>query len=76
MKMRPGTYKWFYELRHNPKAHIGFGDVRLTMGQQDEISNYIAKLEDLLLGVEDFLGGLPSAGAHYWASEIDKVLED
>jgi len=69
-------YKWFRELRYDPKAHLGLGDVRLTMGQQDEISNYIAKLEDLLLGAADFLDGLPSAGAHYWASEIDKVLED
>ena len=66
MKIRPGTHEWFYELRHNPKAHIGLGDVRLTMGQQDEIANYIAKLEDLLLG----------AAAHFWASEIDEVLED
>jgi len=76
MKIRPGTHEWFQELRHNPKAHIGLGDVRLTMGQQDEVSNYIAKLEDLLLGVADFLDGLLSAGAHYLASEIDKVLED
>jgi len=76
MKIRPGTYEWFQELRHDPKVHLGLGDVRLTMDQQDEISNYIAKLEDLLLGVEDFLDDLPSAGAHYWASKIDKVLED
>ena len=64
--MRPGTHEWFQELRHDPKAHLGLGDVRLTMGQQDEIANYIAKLEDLLL----------CAAAHYWASELDKVLED
>lgn len=29
--------KYFLDLRFNAKHHLGLGDIRLTLGQQDEI---------------------------------------
>lgn len=32
---------YFHELRHNPAFHLGLGDIRLTLGMQEEILNHI-----------------------------------
>ncbi len=42
---RPGTAEWFHDLRNNPEYHLGCGDVRLTMGMQEEIADCVAELE-------------------------------
>ena len=35
----------FQKLRHNPKHHLGLGDVRITVAQQEAIEQRIAELE-------------------------------
>ena len=40
-KPKPGTEEWFRNLRFDQKTHLGLGDVRLTIGMQEEISQYI-----------------------------------
>ena len=35
----------FHELRHDKNHHLGLGDIRLTVGQQEEIEAMFAALE-------------------------------
>jgi len=35
--------QYFKKLRFNKKYHLGLGDIRLTMGQQEEIIKRILK---------------------------------
>lgn len=34
--------KYFYERRHDPNFHLGLGDIRLTVGDQENIENDIS----------------------------------
>lgn len=56
----------FHKLRHDKNHHLGMGDVRITMAQQDELEAMLVALEkthDLLSNlVED---GHTPKGAHY-----------
>ena len=40
--------KYFKELRFNPAHHIGAGDIRITIGQQEEIEREVSRLRDAL----------------------------
>ncbi len=40
--------KYFKELRFDPKFHLGLGDIRLTIDQQEKIVKYVKSQEDLL----------------------------
>lgn len=43
----------FSKMRLNPKEHLGLGDIRLTIGEQDEIVKYCNALEKLAVSVEE-----------------------
>ena len=47
MKLKTKTakniYKYFYKLRFKRNFHLGLGDIRLTLGMQDEIIQMIDK---------------------------------
>lgn len=43
--------QYFRELRFDTRHHLGLGDIRITMAQQEEIVSYVKKLEDRL-GIE------------------------
>ena len=43
----------FNALRHNPNHHLGLGDIRLTVAQQDEIEWQLSRLAGELARVED-----------------------
>lgn len=38
----------FQKLRHDPDHHLGLGDIRLTVAQQDEIETEITRLRALV----------------------------
>lgn len=40
-----GSQKWWERLRHNKVFHIGLGDVRVTIGMQEEVTDRIEELE-------------------------------
>lgn len=42
----------FNALRHNPNHHLGLGDIRLTVAQQDEIEWQLSRLAGELARVE------------------------
>lgn len=43
--------KYFKELRFNPAHHIGAGDIRITIGQQEEIEREVSRLRDAIESV-------------------------
>ena len=47
MKDKKDKFEWlekyFLELRFNDKHHLGLGDIRITLGQQDEILEILRK---------------------------------
>ena len=47
--------KYFHRLRHNKRHHLGLGDVRLTLAQQEALVN---KFETMRAWIEDI-------GDHY-----------
>jgi len=44
----------FNKLRFNNKHHLGLGDIRITIGQQEEIEKVVA---DLLRQIDEFKAG-------------------
>lgn len=49
--------KRFEQMRHDPNFHLGLGDIRLTVGDQEEIVAIITQLEDELEQVYMDLAG-------------------
>ncbi len=39
--------QYFAALRFDPRTHLGLGDIRLTLGEQDAIVDLICKWENL-----------------------------
>ena len=37
--------EWFRERRHDPTTHIALGDIRLTMGDQEEALEIVSRIE-------------------------------
>ncbi|KKL53837.1 hypothetical protein LCGC14_2271420 [marine sediment metagenome] len=65
----------FKALRHDPAHHLGLGDVRLTIGQQQEIEQVVT---DLLAALEELehLGTHGSAPSFTdWTAFHDKVAQ-
>ena len=61
MKIMPDKYTKeagkildFNKLRFNNKHHLGLGDIRITIGQQEEIEKVVA---DLLRQIDEFKAG-------------------
>lgn len=44
-----GISAYFTELRFNDNHHLGLGDIRLTLAQQEEIIQYCKKLDEKML---------------------------
>jgi hypothetical protein len=42
--------KCFEELRHNKNHHLGLGDIRLTISQQEDIVNILKKKTEVSFG--------------------------
>ena len=48
--------QYFHDLRHDPDHHIGLGDIRLTIAQQDDIADEIDRLRAELDAVAEAIG--------------------
>ena len=48
MNTRKKVEEYFKKLRFDKKAHLGLGDIVLTIGQQEEIINLIPEFEKIV----------------------------
>jgi len=53
--MEGGLIKYFHDLRFNKKHHLGLGDIRLTIAQQEEICNEWAKMVKHIKELEEWI---------------------
>ena len=60
----------FQKLRNDPAHHLGLGDIRLTIAQQEEIEARVAELERLLLRAQPHVARVPGV-----YDAIDKALK-
>ena len=60
--------EWFKKLRFDEYHHLGLGDIRLTIGQQEEILAEITSL--------DFLHKLDHSLADQWRAKNEELNEE
>lgn len=61
----------FMSHRFNEAMHLGLGDIRLTIGEQDEIIENIATVKEYLTVALDALWELHGNG---WQTEYEKPI--
>lgn len=80
-----GSKEWWHELRHGPN-HTGLGDVRVTIGMQEEITGHIEELEAALEEASKGLDYYEECLAlrkendkllfcHQWVAELQREIE-
>lgn len=62
--------KYFKGMRFSPAHHLGLGDIRITMGQQDEILEYEDELLEHIAHLEAELAECKEAA--HWADNMRK----
>ncbi len=66
----------FHQLRHDPAHHLGLGDVRITISQQQEIEQVVTDLLAALEEIADYRGSEADRGgkAEYEIQEIARAV--
>jgi hypothetical protein len=64
-----GGDAWFRGLRFNEAHHLGLGDIRLSIGQQDEIAAEFALLRKAVLQLARYVTGMSALSAIAYLDE-------
>ena len=51
-RIRMNLSEWFHDKRHDPTTHIALGDIRLTIGDQEEALEIVVRLEARIKALE------------------------
>lgn len=65
---------FFNNLRHSKKHHLGLGDIRIPLSQQEEIVEYVQGLENALDNAIEHLSDLMWNRLNYTENEIADAL--